>query len=407
MATDYPDPFIVPPRSLPHKHTFIILHGRGSSGEAFGSVLLEFPIVPPGVLAASSSPTLASLYPNARFVFPTAARRRATVYKRAYTHQWFDNWKLEPPATDREELQIPGLQETTSYLHRLVREEIALVPGGAANAILGGLSQGCAASLIALLLWEGDGLAAAFGMCGWLPYAVRMGEEMQEDKPSQGHRFGEDVQTEEDGGDSSIQEHELTEREGIGHGKVPEKGYMFEEGTRPDLDSELTLGSTPDEDPEYDGNSEESIEDSESDVVSDSDDEELALDDDALSFSPAQEDDFNPFESDTVPDHTSDPTERAIAWLREELQVPNTSTADSSLRFHNIPLFLGHGVLDDRVSINLGRAASTRLARLGVNVSWNEYEGLGHWYSGPMLWDLVGFLREKTGWNLEDDNGTH
>lgn len=40
----------------------------------------------------------------------------------------------------------------------------------AQNVILGGLSQGCAAALIATLLWDGEPLAAAFGMCGWLPY---------------------------------------------------------------------------------------------------------------------------------------------------------------------------------------------------------------------------------------------
>src|SRR5205814_7072725 len=34
----------------------------------------------------------------------------------------------------------------------------------------GGLSQGCAATLVSLLTWDGDVLAAAVGMCGWLPF---------------------------------------------------------------------------------------------------------------------------------------------------------------------------------------------------------------------------------------------
>ena len=41
---------------------------------------------------------------------------------------------------------------------------------GPENVILGGLSQGGATTLISLLTWEGKPLAAAFGLCGWLPF---------------------------------------------------------------------------------------------------------------------------------------------------------------------------------------------------------------------------------------------
>jgi predicted esterase len=129
-------------------------------------------------VAPDITPSLRSAFPHARFVFPTAARRRATLYGRAYTHQWFNNWKLDSPATDREELQIPGLCETTAYLHGLLRAEIAAVPGGAANVVFGGLSQGCAASLTALLLWDGEPLGAVVGMCGRLPFAAGLTQQM-------------------------------------------------------------------------------------------------------------------------------------------------------------------------------------------------------------------------------------
>ncbi|OIW29180.1 alpha/beta-hydrolase [Coniochaeta ligniaria NRRL 30616] len=181
---DYPDPVVVPPRTLPHKQTFILLHGRGSSGAKFGPPLLDSPILTSpeptssAAVAADTTLSLSSAFPHARFVFPTAARRRATVYRRAYTHQWFDNWKLDPPATDREELQLPGLCETTAYLHGLLRAEIAAVPGGAANVVFGGLSQGCAASLTALLLWDGEPLGAVVGMCGWLPFAAGLVQQV-------------------------------------------------------------------------------------------------------------------------------------------------------------------------------------------------------------------------------------
>ncbi|KAI1170873.1 Alpha/Beta hydrolase protein [Nemania sp. FL0916] len=208
MSSDYPEPYIVPPRTSPHKQTFIILHGRGSSGEKFGTVLLDTQVSTREQTDSSiSNETLASIFPHARFVFPSAARRRATIYKRSYTHQWFDNWALDPPATDREELQNAGLRETTIYLHELIQKEILLVPGNnAKNVVLGGLSQGCAAALTALLLWEGEPLGAVFGMCGWLPHAYRMCQQLEAEQDEEDDPFdpferepgdGEEVEDEE------------------------------------------------------------------------------------------------------------------------------------------------------------------------------------------------------------------
>src|SRR5436189_5036386 len=163
MASDYPPPLTVAPL-LSHKQTFILLHGRGSSASKFGPPLLSTSIPQVG--------TLANAFPYARFVFPTALKRRATIYKRSITNQWFDNWSLDAP-TVREELQIDGLRETSAYIHELLRQEIKIV-GSAGNVVLGGLSQGCAASLISHLLWDGEPLAAAVGMCGWLPFRTNM-----------------------------------------------------------------------------------------------------------------------------------------------------------------------------------------------------------------------------------------
>ena len=318
----YPEPLVIPPRKLPHKQTFILLHGRGSCGIQFGPALLDSPIPCPTspserTSAGNNIPsptttmmTIDQAFPHARFVFPTAARRRATIYHRAYTHQWFDNWKLNPRATEREELQAPGLQETSTYIHNLLRAEIATVPGGAANIILGGLSQGCAASLISLLLWEGDPLAAVMGMCGWLPYSTRLLEQMDLEAPDAG-----------------------------------ETGDTYA--------------------------------DNDSDV-------------------------FDPFRDadDDAEECSLGPDARAMAWLREETEVHTSSqgTGNGDFVFKGVPVFLGHGTEDDRVSVVLGRDASCCLPGLGIDAKWLEYEGLGHWYSGPMLRDLVEFVREKTGW---------
>ncbi|KAH8887155.1 hypothetical protein GQ53DRAFT_591448, partial [Thozetella sp. PMI_491] len=283
MASGYPEPFIVPPRRLPHKQTFIILHGRGSWGEKFGQAFIDWPIVSAPLPTSSEEPalnsittrTIVSAFPHARFVFPSAARRRATIYRRAYTRQWFDSWKLDPPATDREELQIPGLHETTEYIHGLLRAEIAAVPGGAANIVLGGLSQGCAVSLVSLLLWKGDPLAAAFGMCGWLPYADRLRDEF----------LGAEAKHSE-----------------------------------PDKQSD-----------------------------------EL---------------DFDPFERDDGDGNTGPPPELvsvAIRWLREELEAASQSTDMFKRGFQQVPIFLGHGVVDEKVSIILGRNAASSLGILGID----------------------------------------
>ena len=311
MTSNYPEPLVVPPLRS-HQYTFIILHGRGSNATIFSDVLLSTPIsLPQG--DEDQECTLASVFPNAKFVFPTASKRRAMVYKRSIINQWFDNWTLadstRPPMTvqerqDREYLPVEGLRETTAYIHELLRREIELVGGNAKNVFLGGLSQGCAASLVSLLLWEGDPLGAAFGMCGWLPFQKQM----------------EDVAREID-----------TE----GDGKV--------EG-----------------------------------------------------------EDFNPFEDsnedaddgDAQTSHDSPPA-RAIAHLKETLEMPSERPSSSHLPFQDIPLFLGHGVEDEKVPLCFGRDAASCMKAMGMEVTWKEYAGLEHWYSEDMLGDLVSSCRKK------------
>lgn len=255
--------------------------------------------------------TLQTAFPHARFVFPTAARRRATIYKRSLTHQWFDNWKLDPPATEREELQIDGLCETTLFLHQVLRREIAIVPGGAKNVVLGGLSQGCAASLVALLLWEGKNLGAVVGMCGWLPFAESLMAEILNDENAH------------------------------------------------------------------------------------DDNEELG---------------FDPFAADACGNELEDstagtPVQRAIGWLREQLGLPASKLSSETLPVQKIPIFIGHGVPDGRVSIELGRRAAECLGKLGEGVCWKEYENLGHWYSSEMLKDMSRFLIETFG-NMRNSEWT-
>jgi predicted esterase len=183
----YPGLLIKQPLAGAHRQTFILLHGRGSSATNFGPELLATPI--PGF------GNLPSAFPNARFIFPTASRRRARIYKRMSIKQWFDNWSLETPERF-EHFQNDGLRETSRYIHRLLRVEADLV--GARNVVLGGLSQGCAASLVSLLLWEGEALAAAVGMCGWLPYRKRIEDIIRRGGMGENEGDGDDDDEEDD-----------------------------------------------------------------------------------------------------------------------------------------------------------------------------------------------------------------
>ena len=180
-------------------------------------------------------------------------------------------------------MQIEGLRESSAYIHSLLREEIAIV--GAGNVVLGGLSQGCAVSLVALLMWEGEPLGAAFGMCGWLPFRKQMEEIAQ---------------------------------------------------------------------PQYDAKDED-----------------------------------DPFER-SGQGGESDPPTQAIEFLCEEV---GASIVQPSMSFRRTPLFLAHGMEDEKVLLHLGVEAANCLRILGMQIYWKKYEGLAHWYSAAMLRDLVDFLQ--------------
>lgn len=290
----FPGPLVVMP-ALEHRQSFIILHGRGSFSAKFAPPLLA-------AKATGSDETVQKAYPHAKLIFPTASRNRATIYKRSYTHQWFDNWHLDKH-TERQDLMSMGLRSSVQYIHGLLEQEIALV--GAKNVVLWGLSQGCATSLASLLTWDGEPFAAAVGMCGWLPFANVMVDMLQEDQ---------------------------------------EKDNLSQSY-----------------DDEYDPFSPSGDENGDSSVAPDP---SLPLDPSTVSAL------------------------SAVNFLREELDLDRTAKTT----FREVPIFLGHGIEDDRVKIDLGREAQKCLHSLGADVQMKEYEGLGHWYSEDMLRDIFQFL---------------
>jgi predicted esterase len=185
----------------------------------------------------------------------------------------------------------------------LLREEIELVEG-AGNVVLMGLSQGCAAALVAGLLWEGEPFGGVVGMCGYLPFVRDLGAVV------------EDTERVED----------------------KEEDDMFER------DDEGSTGGSK--------------------------------------------------------------FERAVEWLREELQMnERESGSGRSCAMQSIPVFMGHGTTDEKVPCQNGRVAAKFLKEIDVDVEWNEYEELGHWYSEDMLRDVVRFLKGLKGWEDGDMSG--
>ena len=212
----------------------------------------------------------------------------------------------------REYLMSAGLKQTTLFLHQVMRSECEIV--GAENVILGGLSQGCAASLIALLTWKGPPLGGYVGMCGWLPLARHLVEITA---PA---------------------------------GSFDEKGNDI-------------------------GN-------------------------DGICF--ARDDQAWEVHGDKQ-NYANSPASQALAILRDELELPAPSASQfliyppskpSSL---HTPIFLAHGIQDEKVPIELGRQARDCLRALGSqDMEWFEEERLGHWYSALILGRVVNFLEGKT-----------
>ncbi|KAI2782957.1 alpha/beta-hydrolase [Daldinia loculata] len=157
-GTDRSAPFIVEPTSN-HTHSFILLHGLGSNGRKFGEELLETGVT-------SGGKKLTEVFPGARFIFPTAKRRRSSMIRNAKLTQWFDIASLDD-LFFRPNTQTKGLVESHGEISHLVKDECQKVPHQ--NVILGGLSHGCAMALFCLFTsWFP--LGGFVGMSGWLPF---------------------------------------------------------------------------------------------------------------------------------------------------------------------------------------------------------------------------------------------
>ena len=186
QARGSPAPFVVEP-TAPHTRTFILLHGLGSNGEKFGKELLD-------TGKTSGGLTLAQLFPGAKFIFPTAKRRRSTAFGRSMLTMWFDPIHYQDPPLPKE-LQVPGLADSATDLLELIQREAETNQLGPENIVFGGLSQGCAMSL-SLLLSLDHPIGGFIGMSGYLPFREDIDEAMEEPPDDGDNPFScdEDVQ---------------------------------------------------------------------------------------------------------------------------------------------------------------------------------------------------------------------
>ncbi|ODM17959.1 hypothetical protein SI65_06747 [Aspergillus cristatus] len=172
LSKPYPPSLVIPPlRNDQHTHTIILLHGRGSNSDRFGHVFIE-------------ATGIAKRLPTTKFIFPTATKR------------------LYSTETDSYQPVLDGLEESSEFLRKLIEEEAALLSNdpaigdGYSRVVIGGLSQGCAASVFCLLggfpSAEKKPLGGAVGMSGWLPFEREIAGLLKIDEGDQGESESEE-----------------------------------------------------------------------------------------------------------------------------------------------------------------------------------------------------------------------
>ncbi|KAL2169563.1 hypothetical protein VTG60DRAFT_5875 [Thermothelomyces hinnuleus] len=92
---------------------------------------------------------------------------------------------------------------------------------------------------------------------------------------------------------------------------------------------------------------------------------------------------------------------KVVRALREMLELDDGKGPTCRPRAFDTPVFLGHGLDDDKVPISRGRGSAEFLKAAGMHVEWKEYHGLGHWYSPAMLSDMASFLAHQTDWDRD------
>ena len=169
-STDFGPTHIVDPVTE-HTHTAILLHGRGSNGPEFAQELFEETQSPDGSSLAQKLPSWKWIFPSSREIWSEAFEEDMPA--------WFEAHSLTD-TTARQDVQIPGIRDSTAYVKIIIDEEIEKLDGMSERVVLGGISQGGAVALWTLLNQGEKPFGAFFGTNTWLPFASSLQDSMSQ-----------------------------------------------------------------------------------------------------------------------------------------------------------------------------------------------------------------------------------
>ncbi|OBS28292.1 hypothetical protein FPOA_02233 [Fusarium poae] len=151
---------------IKHTHTAILLHGRGSNGPEFAQELFNETLFADGT-------NMSQQLPNWRWVFPSSREIWSETFQEDMP-AWFEAYSLTD-TTAKQDLQIPGIKESTEYINKIIDAEIESLDGASNRVVLGGISQGGAIAMWTLLRYRIEKpLGAFFGTNTWLPFALSL-----------------------------------------------------------------------------------------------------------------------------------------------------------------------------------------------------------------------------------------
>lgn len=157
-----------------HETTVIFLHDRNSTGPELADYFAKS--------ATTSGKTLYQHFPSTRWVFPSARaehfywtqadRRQLSQSNKDSTTEWFqlaslENVQLESPQ------QLLTLQESASYILRIIDDELQRVGGNPQTVFMAGIGQGAALGIVVLLCVH-HRLGGFVGIEAWLPFAENL-----------------------------------------------------------------------------------------------------------------------------------------------------------------------------------------------------------------------------------------
>lgn len=173
--TAFGDIHIIQP-SEAHTHTIVLLHGRGSTGAEFADELFD-------TIADDdeqvSTTTANDLFPSVRWVSPSSRSQWDMTFEE-YMPAWFEAPSLADPSVGRD-FQAPGIRDAVVHIDRLLEDEVVKLEGRSCKLFLGGVSQGGAIAMLALLSrgcggkseagGRGSRFAGFLAASTWLPFA--------------------------------------------------------------------------------------------------------------------------------------------------------------------------------------------------------------------------------------------